>query len=73
MQVSALAEIAEAAAAADPDRAAQLIADAERIAKSITANEDMEARALANIVVAVAVIDPDCAERIAQSITYRAS
>ena len=57
----ALARVAEAAAAADPDRA-------ERIARAIT-DEGSKAVALARVAEAVAAADPDRAERIAQVIT----
>ena len=63
----------------DPGRAARLLADAERAAKSIT-NEPSKAQALASIVAALAATDPDRAarlladaERVAQSITRRES
>ena len=69
-----LAEIARAAAAADPGRAARLIDDAERIAQSLTDGRP-KASALAAIARAAAAADPgraarliDDAERIAQSI-----
>jgi Caspase domain len=79
----ALADIAEAMARTDPDRAARLIADAERVARS-TPEEHWKAQlspslaqeqpkawsqALALVARKVAAIDPDHAERIAQSIT----
>ena len=57
----ALADIAGALAATDPDRA-RLIADAERIAQSIT-DDYRKAVALANIAGALAATDPDRAER----------
>jgi hypothetical protein len=49
-------------------REARLIFDAERIAQSIT-NEDEKAEALSDIAEALAATDPDRAEQIAQSIT----
>ena len=57
----ALATIATALAATDPDRA-------ERVAQSIT-DKEMRAPALATIATALAATDPDRAERVAQSIT----
>jgi hypothetical protein len=58
-----------------PDQAARLLADAERIAQSIT-SESQKARALANVASAVEATDADRAgrlfadaERIAQSLT----
>jgi hypothetical protein len=63
-----LAKIAGAVAATDPGRAAQLIADAERTAQSIT-REFLKASALASIAGAVAATDPNRAERMTQSIT----
>ena len=70
-KASALASIAGAVAATDPDRAARLIADAERFAQSIT-GKTAKASALASVAEAVAATDPDRAERIAQSITDEA-
>jgi hypothetical protein len=67
-EATALAAIAGTLAATDPGRAARLLADAERIAQSITDESD-KARALAAIAKALAATDPDRAERIAQSIT----
>jgi hypothetical protein len=67
----ALAEVAKAVAATDPDhteRIAQLITDAERIAHSIT-DEYLKHITLTGLAKAVATIDPDRAERIARSIT----
>ena len=64
----ALAEVAKALAATDPDRAARLMADADASARSIT-SESSKATALAEIARALAATDPDRAERIAQSIT----
>ena len=61
----ALASLARAAAATDPDRA-------ERIAQSIT-DEHEKAVALASLARAAAATDPDRAERIAQSITEQNS
>jgi hypothetical protein len=65
----ALARIADAVAAADPDRAAQLATDAERIAKSNTVRwqESVQCR----VVETMAITDPDRAERIARSITSK--
>ena len=48
--------------------AIRLLADAERIAQSIT-DENVKPRALSYVVAALAAIDPDRAERIAASIT----
>ena len=74
-KASALSDIAKALAATDPDRAARLLADAERIANSIT-DESSKASALSGIAEALAATDPDRAarlladaERIANSIT----
>ena len=67
-KASALSRIAEALAATDPDRAARLLADAERIANSIT-DECSKASALSGVAEALAATDPDRAERIANSIT----
>ena len=71
----ALAEVAGALAATDPDRAARLRADAERIAQSII-DQRSKARALATIGAMLAATDPDRAarlradaEHIVQSIT----
>jgi hypothetical protein len=62
-KAAALANIARAVAAADPDRAARLTADAERIAQSILGKAE-KAAALANIARAVAAADPDRAARL---------
>jgi hypothetical protein len=62
------AQKAPKAARNDRARAARLIADAERIAQSIT-GEYSRARVLAEVAKALAATDPDRAERIAQSIT----
>jgi hypothetical protein len=72
LKAGALAIIAKAVAATDPDRAARLITDAERIAQPITRRTPKE-RALAAIAWAAAATDPDRAERIAQSITDKDS
>jgi hypothetical protein len=55
-------------AATDPGRAARLLADAERIASSITV-ESWKVGALSDVAKAVAATDPGRAERIAKSIT----
>ena len=55
-------------AATDPGRAARLLANAERIANSIT-DESSKASALSGVAEALAATDPDRAERIANSIT----
>ena len=60
-KAEALARVAWALAATDPDRA-------ERIARSIT-SETAKAEALADLTEALAATDPDRAERIARSIT----
>jgi hypothetical protein len=60
-KATALAYVAKAAAATDPDRA-------ERIAPS-NINDLSEARGLANVAKAAAATDPDRAERIAYYIT----
>ena len=52
----------------DPGRAARLLADAERAARSIT-NDYWKASALTAVAEALAVTDPGRAERIARSIT----
>jgi hypothetical protein len=57
-KASALASIAGALAATDPDRTARIIADAERAAQSIT-DHYRKASALASIAGAVAATDPD--------------
>ena len=77
LKAGSLAKVAAALAATDPDRAARLAADAERIAQSITIEQEFDkAVALANVAAAVAATDPDRAarliadaERIAQSTT----
>jgi hypothetical protein len=69
-KVRALVSIARAVAATDPDRAAQLTAEAEHTALFIT-DESFKASALANIAAVVAATDPDRAERIAQSIASK--
>jgi hypothetical protein len=62
--------IAEALSATDPRHAAWLRATAERIAQSITSDNDrVKPWALSEIAVVMAATDPDHAERIAQSIT----
>ena len=75
MRASALASIAGALAATDPDRAARLIDDAERAAQSFTHGYS-KASALVSIAGVLAASDPDRAarliddaERAAQSIT----
>jgi prophage antirepressor-like protein len=72
-----LADIAKVLAATDPDRAAQLIADAERAAQSITSRYK-KALTLTDVAEALAATDPDRAaqliadaERAAQSITSK--
>ena len=70
LRVRALVDVAAALAASDPERAARLIADAVRVAESITFDW-WRARALADIATALAASDPDRAERVAQSITNR--
>ena len=60
------------AARNDRARAARLITDAERIARSIT-SESSKATALAEVATALAATDPDRAERIARSITSESS
>jgi hypothetical protein len=67
-KATVLVVIAEAVAATDPDRAARLTADAERIAQSMT-KESSKALALVRITESVAATDPDRAEDIARSIT----
>jgi hypothetical protein len=64
----ALAAVAEALAATDPDRASRLVIDADRVAHLIT---EENPRALAMVAVAgpLAAADPDRAERSARSIT----
>jgi hypothetical protein len=64
----ALAAVAEALAATDPDRASRLVIDADRVAHLIT---EENPRALAVVAVAgpLAAADPDRAERSARSIT----
>ena len=60
------------AARNDRARAARLITDAERIARSIT-SESSKAKVLAEVAAALAATDPDRAERIARSITSESS
>jgi hypothetical protein len=67
-KAAALSGIAQALAATDPDHAAQLFTDAERIGQSITDVE--KAGALTEVAQALAAIDPDRAERLAHSITH---
>jgi hypothetical protein len=64
----ALAAVAEALAATDPERASRLVIDAERVARSAT-DERPKAAALAAVAGPLAAADPDRAERAAQSIT----
>ncbi len=64
----ALADIAQALAATDPDRAVRLLTEAARMASSIT-DPDSKPWALRSIAQALATTDPDRAERIASSIT----
>ena len=69
---NALGEVAQKgpeSARKDQARSARLLADAERIAKSISV-EWWKAEALADVAGALAATDPDRAERIARSITY---
>ena len=66
-KVQALADVAKVMAATDPDQAAQLMTDAERIARSITKNP--QDSPLADVAMAAAATDPDRAERIVHSIT----
>jgi hypothetical protein len=62
-------DVAGPESARDGDaRAARLLADAERIAQSITPDPE-KAGALADVASALAATDPDRAERIARSIT----
>ncbi len=65
-KAEALARIA-AAAAADPDRAERLIADAERIAQA-GPDEYAKAEVLARIAAAATAVDLDWAERISRAI-----
>jgi TIR domain len=66
----ALAEAAGALAATQPDRAAELLPEAEQIANSITSYDFLKGSALAEVAKAQAATDPDRAERIARSISY---
>jgi Caspase domain len=68
LQAPALAAVADALAAADPDRAGRLAADAERVAQSIPDTHQRES-ALAAVLGPLAASDPDRAERAAQSVT----
>ncbi len=63
----ALAAVAEALAATDPDRAARLVIDADRVAQS-TPGENPRAAAVAVVAGPLAAADPDRAERAARSI-----
>jgi TIR domain len=71
----ALAHLAKRLAATDPSHAARLFADAERIAQQIPSepgkqfSDSSKEWLLATVAGEVAVIDPDRAERIAESIT----
>ena len=58
-----LSRISEAVAATDPDRAARLLADAERIARTIP-DKYPKAEVLSRISEAVAATDPDRAARL---------
>jgi hypothetical protein len=66
--VSGVAQQDPGPARQDPIRAAGLLADAERIANSIT-RDDSKMLALSSIAEALAATDPDRAERIANSST----
>ena len=69
-QAEALAHVASAVAAFDPDRAVQLINRAEhRIRRVSSDTRDSRDRALAGITTALLTIDLGRAERLAQSIT----
>ena len=57
-------------AATDPGRAARLLTDAERLANSLTGDNE-KAPALSSVAEALAAIDPDRAERIANSLTRK--
>ena len=72
LQAPALAAVADALAAADPDRAGRLAADAERVAQSIPDAHQRES-ALAAVLGSLAASDPDRAERAAQSVTGASS
>jgi hypothetical protein len=67
-QARALAAVAEALAATDPDRAARLVIDADRVAQS-TPGANQRAAAVAVVAGPLAHVDPDRAERAAESIT----
>jgi TIR domain len=69
-RAAALAAVAKALKATDPDRATRLAAEAEDIAQSFTDQGPAVAVALANLAVALAAIDTaaDSAERIVRSI-----
>jgi Caspase domain len=67
-QARALAAVAEALAATDPDRAARLLIDADRVAQS-TPGENPRAAAVAVVAGPLAAVDPDRAELAAGSIT----
>jgi hypothetical protein len=68
MKPTTMAHVAQALALADPDRAARLLRDAERAARSIR-DENDRTHPLMEIAKALAPTNPDRAERIAQSIT----
>jgi hypothetical protein len=65
-----LSEVAAALAATDPARAARLLADAERIAQSIT-HDYWRLRRLAEVATVLAATNPDHAVRIVLSIRDR--
>ena len=69
-RAAALAAVAKALKATDPDRAVRLTADAEDIAQSITDQSPAVTVVLADLAVSLAAIDtvPDRAERVARSI-----
>jgi hypothetical protein len=67
-KAAALAEIGNVLAPTDPGRATRLIVNAERIAQAITEASD-QGFPLTVIVKALAPIDPNRAECIAQTIT----
>jgi hypothetical protein len=68
-QARTLVTVAEAMSAADPDRAARLIVEAERIAQSIT-SEFSKAYTLAGIADAVRAADPDRVARLIAEVEH---
>ncbi|MCW2914510.1 MAG: repeat-containing protein [Actinomycetia bacterium] len=66
-QVKALQEIAQVVAARDPGKARQMLADAQRLAGTLT--DSYAGYALEDIAEIMADLDPDLAEQITQTLT----